>query len=99
MALSAAPRCKTSSTRSAATWLPRGNATVTGRLPGYCVCFESRPPQTNKQSANQQSGESGDDFFASLDKSGDGSIDKEEATAFFKSVAAMMAGGGNKDEV
>jgi len=55
--------------------------------------------QTNKQAANQQAGESGEDFFSSLDKSGDGVIDKEEAAAFFAGVASMMGGAGNKDEV
>ena len=58
--------------------------------------------QTNQQASNQASGETGEDFFKTMDKDGSGSIDKEEAAAFFASVAAMMgqgAGAKAKDEV
>ena len=54
--------------------------------------------QTNKLASNQEAGESGDDFFNTLDRDGDGEVDKEEAKAFFE-AALGGAGGGKKDEL
>ena len=57
-------------------------------------------PQVLEKTAEQakERGEPAGDFFASLDKSGDGSIDMEEAQEFFK---LMAQGGllGKKDEL
>lgn len=58
----------------------------------------------NKQAANQQAGETGEDFFRTMDRDGSGSIDQEEAKAFFSSLASassMMGSRENaaKDEV
>ena len=54
---------------------------------------------TNKNAANQQAGESGDDFFKTLDRNGDGTVDKDEATAFFKAAFSQMGGAGGKEEL
>ena len=61
--------------------------------------------KTNQQASNQQSGETGEDFFKSLDADGDGEVDMEEAKAFFEAATAMVGGGtpkgkaAGKDEV
>ena len=54
--------------------------------------------KTNQQAANQAAGESGEDFFKSLDADGDGSIDMEEAKAFFAGVEASL-NAGKKEEL
>ena len=58
--------------------------------------------KVNQQAANQEAGESGEDFFKTIDGNGDGSIDREEAKAFFAAAAKMTDGAGaskKKDEV
>ena len=55
--------------------------------------------RTNQNAANQQAGETGEDFFKTLDANGDGYIDKEEAKLFFKKAEEMVGGSGGKDEV
>ena len=50
--------------------------------------------KTNKQAANQQAGESGEDFYNTLDRNSDNFIDKEEYVAFLEAAAKMAGGTG-----
>jgi len=46
--------------------------------------------KTNQNAANQQQGESGEDFFNTLDRDSSGSIDKDEVAAFLAATASQL---------